>query len=121
LGCWYSAASKQYQRYFSDKPHGPRESLRTAGVFRDKLLARLPPPTKIKRTDIRNTTGVIAVASVKERTRSGNLIVRYVALWPTRSGKRGNASSSVGLYGQKQAFTLAVSARRAGLRDFKIR
>jgi hypothetical protein len=81
----------------------------------------LPPPTKIKRTDIRNTTGVIAVASVKERTRSGNLIVRYVAPWPTRSGKRGNASFSVGLYGQKQAFTLAVSARRAGLRDFKIR
>ena len=112
---------KQYQRYFSDKPHGPRESLRTAGVFRDKLLARLPPPTKIKRTDIRNTTEVIAVASVKERTRSGTLIVRYVASWPTRSGKRGNASFSVGLYGQKQAFTLAVSARRAGLRDFKIR
>src|SRR5205814_9263436 len=53
-------------------------------------------PTKIKRTDIRNTSGVNGVASVKERTRSGNLIVRYVASWPTRSGKRGNASFSVG-------------------------
>jgi hypothetical protein len=79
------------------------------------------PAAEPKRTDIRNTTGVIGVASVKERTRSGNLIVRYRASWPTRSGKRGNASFSVGLYGEKRAFGLAVSTRRAGLRDFKIR
>ena len=79
-------------------------------------MAQLPRSTKIKSTDIRNTTGVIGVALVKERTRSGKLLVRYVASWPERNGKRGKATFSVGLYGAKEAFRLAVAARRAGLR-----
>ena len=79
-------------------------------------MAQLPRPTKIKSTDIRNTTGVIGVARVKERTRSGKLLVRYVASWPERKGKRGKATFSVGLYGEKEAFRFAVAARRAGLR-----
>jgi hypothetical protein len=92
-----------FTRYFSDRPQGRREALRAARVFRDKLLARLPPPTKIKfkRTDIRNTTGVIGVALVKERTRSGRWFVRYVASWPKRNGERGKATFSLGLYGEK--------------------
>jgi hypothetical protein len=50
---------------------------------------------------------VIGVARVKERTRSGKLLVRYVASWPKRDGKRGKATFSVGLYGEKDAFRLA--------------
>ena len=68
---------------------------------------------KIKRTDVRNTTGVIGVALVKERTRSGTCLVRYVGSWP----KRGKASFSVGLYGENEALKLAVASRRAGLRE----
>ena len=40
----------------------------------------------------------------------------YVASWPERNGKRGKATFSVGLYGEKEAFRLAVAARRTGLR-----
>ena len=80
-------------------------------------MSQLPPPTKVKRRDIRNTTGVIGVARVKERTRFGKLLVRYVASWPKLSGKRGKATFSVGLYGEKEAFRLAVASRRAGLRE----
>jgi len=117
---WVVSAKRQGKRvtrYFSDRPGGRQKALRAARAFRDKLIARLPPPTKIKRRDVRNTTGVIGVASVKERTRSGKWLVRYVASWPARSGKRGKASFSVGLYGDREVFSLAVSWRRAGLQE----
>jgi AP2 domain len=72
----------------------------------------LPRPTQIKRKDVRNMTGVIGIARVKERTRSGSLFVRYVAQWPDRRGRTGQATFSVGLYGENEAFRFAVSARR---------
>jgi len=106
---------KRFTRYFSDHPHGRRQALRAARAFRDKLVSKLPAPTKIKRRYVRNTTGMIGVARVKERTRAGRLFVRYVASWPKHDAKRGKASFSIGLYGEKEAFRLAVSARRAGL------
>ena len=107
---------ERFTRYFSDRPHGRSQALRAARVFRDKLVARLPRKTKIKRRYILNTTGVIGVARVKERTRSERPLVRYVASWPDRNGKRGKATFSVGLYGEEEAFRLAVSCRRSGLR-----
>ena len=83
-----------FTRYFSDHPQGRREALRAARVFRDKLMARLPPPTKIKikRTDIRNTTGVIGVASVKRarwiRKRDRALCrIMVDAQWQARQSK----------------------------------
>ena len=69
---------KRIRRYFSDQSKGRRNALRAARGFRDKLVAQLPPPTKIKRTDVRNTTGVIGVARVKERTRSAK---RSCGMW----------------------------------------
>ena len=108
---------KRFRRFFSDKPKGRRNALRAARAFKDKLVVQLPRPTKIKRTDIRNTTGVIGVARVKERTRIGRWFARYVAQWPDRSGKNGRATFSVGLYGEQEALRLAVAARRAGLRQ----
>jgi len=108
---------KRFTRYFSDRLGGRRKALQAARSFRDKLVTQLPPPTKIKRRDVRNTTGVIGVARVKEHSRSGKRFVRYVASWPKRDGKRGKASFSVGYYGEDQAFKLAIKSRRAGLRE----
>src|SRR5205085_11067027 len=62
---------KRFTRYFSDSRFGCRKAFRAARAFRDKLVSKLPAPTKIKRRYVRNTTGVIGVARVKERTRSG--------------------------------------------------
>lgn len=111
---------KRFRRFFSDKPKGRREALRAARSFRNKLLAQLPRPTKVKGTDIRNTTGVIGVARTKERTRSGKVFVRYVASWLKPNGQRGKASFSVGLFGEKEAFKLASCARRAALEELKL-
>ena len=111
---------KRFRRYFSDKPKGRRKALRAARAFRDNLVAHLPRPTKIKRTDIRNTTGVIGVARTKERSRSGKVFVRYVASWLKHNGERGKASFSVGLYGEKEAFRLAVNARRSALQELRL-
>jgi hypothetical protein len=36
-------------------------------------------PTKLKRNDVRNMTGVIGVVRVREYARSGNVLVHYVA------------------------------------------
>jgi len=77
---------RQFSRYLSDRPHGKQKALRAARAFRDKLIAALPTPTKLKRTYVRNTTGIVGVSRIKERTRSGKSFVRYVAQWPERSG-----------------------------------
>jgi hypothetical protein len=108
---------RRFVRYFSDRPKGRRTALRAARAYRNKLVARLPQPSKIKRSYICNMTGVVGVARVKERTRSGKWFIRYVAQWPMRSGKNRRATFSVRLYGESEAFKLAVASRRAGLRD----
>jgi hypothetical protein len=108
-------AGKLFVRYFSDRPIGRTAALVTARAFRDKLLSTLPHPSKIKRKYVCNTTGVIGVARVKERTRAGRKMVRYVASWPKHNGERGKATFSVALYGEAQAFRLARAARKAGV------
>jgi hypothetical protein len=83
--------------------------------FRDELLARLPPPTKIKRRFSLNTSGVIGVTLSRERSRAGTLVERYLATWPTANGKRCKVSFSVGRYGHAEARRLAIKARKEGL------
>jgi len=104
--------------YFSDKPGGRAASLLRAKKHRDRLLARLPPMNKLKRTYVRNTTGVVGVARVTEHTRAGTPFVRYVASLPKAAGAPGKASFSVGRYGEEKAEQLAIRARRRGVRDF---
>ncbi len=98
-----------------------RQPLISLVAYRLLKSANLPQPTKIKRRDVRNTTGAIGVAHVKERTRSGKLLVRYVASRPKRNSGRGKASFSVGFYGEKEAFKLAITCRRAGVGKLKLR
>jgi hypothetical protein len=99
--------NKRFTRYYSDHPNGKRKALRDARAFRDKLIAKLPTPTKIKKY-ICNTTGVIGVSRRKEWTRGGRMFVRYIAQWPVQSGHKGRATFSVGFYGEKGAFRLQL-------------
>ena len=80
-------------------------------------MSQLPRPTKIKRKYVCNTTGVVGVAGAKGIHSTRKLLVRYVASWRKRNGERNKATFSVGLYGENEAFRLAVASRRAGLRD----
>ena len=86
-------------------------------LFETSSCLKLPRPTKIKRRDVRNTTGVIGVARVREYPRSGGLRVRAGHHGPKRNGERAKAAFSVGLYGEEEAFRLAVAFRHAGLRE----
>jgi hypothetical protein len=65
----------------------------------------------------RNTTGVIGVWRQEQLRKSGNWSARYIAEWPKSDGTSGTASFSVNLYGEEDAFELAVYCRRNGLRE----
>ena len=67
--------------------------------------------------DKRNTTGVIGVCRQEYRERSGRWFVRYIAEWPKSDGTRASASFSGNLYGEEDAFELAVYCWRKGLRE----
>jgi hypothetical protein len=108
--------NKRFTRYFSDQD-GQRKALRAARVYRDKLLSRLPPPKKIRIKDKRNTTGVIGVCRQEYREKSAKWFVRYIAEWLKNDDTRASASFSVNLYGEEDAFELAVYCRRKGLRE----
>jgi hypothetical protein len=112
---------KRFVRYFSDKLTGRNAALRAARTYRDELTARLPWPTKVKRKYVLNRTGVVGVALTTERTRSGKLMRRYVASWSRRDGSRGKASFSIRMYGKKEAFSLAVQARIAVLKQLGVK
>lgn len=118
---WVVAAKRRGRRwvkYFSDRPAGRWDALRRAREYRQRLVAHLPRATKVKRTYARNTTGEIGVALIKDRTRAGTVIWRYVAQWPTRHSGRAKATFSVARYGKREARRLAVDARREGLAEF---
>ena len=65
----------------------------------------------------RNTTGVIGVWRQEIQRKSGRWFARYIAEWPKSDGTKGSASFSVNLYGEEDAFELAVYCRRKGLRE----
>ncbi len=120
---WVVAAKRRgrrWTRYFSDNPDGAAVALRRARHWRTQLLATLPPVTKTKRTYVLNRTGVIGVARLKEKTRTGRTLCRYVAQWPRRDGSRGKATFSVVHYGETEARRLAIQARRKGLTELGI-
>jgi AP2 domain len=117
---WVVAVKRRgdrWVRYFSDKPHGRGAALQAARAFRESLLATLPPPTKAKRQYSRNTTGVVGVARVKERTRAGRPFCRYVASWPRLDGRVGRATFSIAKHGEAKARRNAIRARNAGLAE----
>lgn len=118
---WVVATKRRgtrHVKYFSDRPGGRAAALRLAQRFRDDLLRRLPPATKVKQTYSLNTTGVIGVALVRERTRTGKPTERYAATWPGPDGTRGKATFSIGRYGKARARSLAIQARQDGLESF---
>jgi hypothetical protein len=108
-------------KYFSDKPDGRIAALVRARAYRDKLLGELPKAHKIKRSFSTNTTGVVGVVRLNDRTRAGRRAPRFVATWPSEKNgvyRRAKASFSVTRYGEADAKRKAVSARRLGVAEF---
>jgi hypothetical protein len=109
---------RRWVKYFSDHPDGRRAAVRRAREYRDGLVSALPPVNKLKHAYVRNTTGLIGVSRVKERTRAGHMMIRYVASLPRMGRSPGKASFSVALHGESAARRMAVAARRRGVADF---
>ena len=106
------------QQYFSDKPHGRAASLRAARTWRDTQLDRLPLPVKLKRTFIRNTTGIIGVTLVRDVNKKGKVLERFAASIPLAAGGHQKRSFAIGKYGRREALRLAIEARDRGVAKF---
>jgi hypothetical protein len=112
---------RQGQRHTGNFAHavwgGKALALVAARRFRDELLLRLEPDTRVRRQvprGARGTTGVVGVTIEPHRV-GGRVYERYVARWKDPdSGVRRRRFSIKG-YGKDRAFALAVEAREAGV------
>lgn len=101
-----------------DSVHGGQAGARRAAIaWRNRMLLALPPPLRVSRKDVRNTTGVVGVHLDWCRDKQRRIHYSYRASWPDPSGKTVRRSFAVKKYGEEQALALAARARRGGLRD----
>ena len=104
--------------YFSDAVWGGRErSLVAAQRFRDQLLLRVGPDTRVRRTiskGTRSTTGVVGV-SLERHVVEGRGYERYVASWQDPETGPQRRRFLIERYGKEQALALALEAREAGV------
>jgi hypothetical protein len=115
---YMTRAGKKHLVYVSDNQAGGRAAaLREALRIRRQLEAKLPP-LLWHRLHTNNETGVPAVTRVEGLTRAGKRATpRYQAFWIDGAGRRRTRSYSVSVYEERQAFQLAVEARRRGVRE----
>jgi len=106
---------ERYVRYFPDK-RSSDAALRRALAWRDALIRKLPPPVKVRTTWPYNKTGVIGVALIEDRTRSGTMVKRY-ATWVDVDGHDRKRSFSAAKYGLRKARSMAIAARHQGVAE----
>jgi hypothetical protein len=120
-GAWTVGLLRQgrnHADYFSDAVWGGRAlALVAAQRFRDELLLRIGPDTRVRRRPpkgSRSTTGYVGV-TLERYVVEGRVYERYVASWidPEKGVQR--RRFLVQRYGRKQARALAIEARVAGL------
>jgi AP2 domain-containing protein len=113
----FKRAGASCVEYFPDGKEGAEVSRRRAIKYRDWLKARLPPWNKLHRRSANNTSGIIGVSRIVDRTRTGRRIPRWIAHWHTADGPQRKRSFSVLKYGARRAKRLAVEARRMGVEE----
>jgi hypothetical protein len=105
-----------FRRYFSDNGDR-RAALRRALRWRDRMMARLPPPRKFKRRWAQNKTGVIGVNVRDGRTRKGTRVRYYDASWVDETGRTRKRTFSVAKYGESRARAMAIRTRKQMLAE----
>lgn len=109
-------------RNFPDLRHGgKRKALEAAKAYRDELLQRYPPLSRVEFAETKrrnNKSGVTGVCLVdcKYYLKSGRkrVLSYWEAIWPTATGHC-NKRFSIARYGDQGAFQMACRARRRGL------
>jgi len=109
---------RNYPKYFSDAVWGGRaKALVAARRWRDELLRRIDPDTRVRRRPprgSRNRTGIVGVTLELHKV-GGRVYERYVAMWPDPEKGGDRRRFQVARYGRKRAKALAKEARQAGL------
>ena len=108
-------------KFFSDSAHGGKaKALKSARTFRDSLVKKLGPadtgPHDLPSS--RNTSGIVGVRrreAVRETDEYTYYHYFWEASWTDASGERQKRNFSVNKYGEAEAKSLAVAARKKGL------
>jgi hypothetical protein len=109
----------KYGKFFADRLHGgARNSYRAARLWRDSLVERLVEHASGPRVCLkssRNSSGVVGVSKVAVAARNGETYYFWQATWCPEPGQRRCVKFSILRHGDRQAFRLAVEARREGV------
>jgi len=104
--------------HFADATYGGRRlSLVAAQRYRDDLLRRIEPDTRVRRRVPKggvSKTGVVGVA-LERYFVDGHGYERYVAHWKDPDGRTERKRFSVRQHGKERAFDRAVEARQQGV------
>jgi hypothetical protein len=107
-----------FSGYFGDAVYGcRRQSLLAARHYRDDILQRVEPDTRVRRAvprGAKSKTGVVGVTR-EPHVVDGRVYYRYVAGWIDVERGYLRRRFLVQRYGHAKAKALAVAARRAGV------
>jgi hypothetical protein len=109
---------KSYPGYFSDAVYGgSARSLIAAKRFRDVLLKRIAPDTRVRRRiprGVKSETGIVGV-TLERYLVGGVEYERAVASWQDADGNHVRRRFSTGERGKAKAIALAKEAREQGV------
>jgi len=109
---------RRFVGHFADAVWGGHQrALLAAQRFRDQLLLRVGPDTRVRRRKPKGTrsrTGVVGV-SLERNVVGGRVYESYAAYWPDPEKGSGRRRFLVQRYGREQALALAIEAREAGV------
>lgn len=113
-------------KFFGDlKWGGKTKALKAAQAFRDEVLRKLKPYSRVeiaKSKTSRNKSGIVGVRRIdKARKKNGNTYwsTFWEASWSPEPGVHKHKLFSVQKYGERQAKRLAMDARQKGLRNMQ--
>lgn len=122
-GAWAVRVTRQgknYNGHFADAVYGgARQALIAARRFRDQLLRRIEPDTRVRRKvprGSRNETKHVGV-EFEEYEVDGRWYERFIAHWQDADGGHRRRRFGVGLHGLDGAYALAVEAREEGVAE----
>ena len=112
---------KATSKFFSDSAHkGKPKALKAARAFRDSQVKKLGPADSGPHDEpsSRNSSGIVGVRrreAVRETDEYTYYHYFWEASWTDGSGERQKRNFSVNKYGEGEAKSLAVAARKKGL------
>ncbi len=108
----------KHGKFFADRSCGGiAEAYEAARAWRDELVERISreeSAARICRRSARNSSGVVGVSKVCVNSAKGESYWFWQATWCPAPGERRCVKFSVRRHGEKQAFRLAVEARKEG-------